>query len=407
MQIRILNAVRNRSALALGAMTAAFVLSALLAIACESPPPRRVEVIKEVEVVRTVEVVKEVEVVRTVEVVKEVEVVRTVEAVKEVEAVKSAARMAEAPPTAVPTNTPAPAAVPTSTPMPTAVPTPAPTPTPTRTYKIAFTSDRDGNYEIYTADADGRNVTRLTFTSFLEFPFDWSPDGKMISYSLSSREGDVLRQLIFTTNADGGNQRPIREEPGGRDLMPVFSPDGREVVFSSNRGGNWDIYIIGVDGENPRQITFSENFDSSPDWSPDGRQIAYESKRDGNWQIYLLDIQSGDERKITSGIAANYRPAFSPDGNEIAYESDSGDIAELFVLDLATLETRQVTRFGKSSCCASWSPDGKFIYFSMRELGEDGQRDIYRISPDGGFPEAVIQSESNDDAVAVSPFMER
>ena len=176
----------------------------------------------------------------------------------------------------------------------------------------------------------------------------------------------------------------------------------------SDRGGNFDIYTIGVKGENPRQITFSENYDGLPDWSPDGRQIAYSSSRDGNSQIYLLDIQSGDERKITSGIADNLYPAFSPDGKEIAYTSDSGDISELFVLDLETLESRQITRFGKDAGAASWSPDAKFIYFSMRELGEDSQRrDIYRISPNGGFPEAVIQSENRNRYVVVSPFIER
>ena len=124
-------------------------------------------------------------------------------------------------------------------------------------------------------------------------------------------------------------------------------------------------------------------------------------------QIYLLDIQSGDERRITSGIANNHSPRFSPDGKEIVYTSHSGDISELFVVDLATLDTRQITRFGKSATSASWSPDAKFIYFSMRELGEGEKSDIYRISPDGGFPEAIIQSESYDGSVVVSPFIER
>lgn len=150
-------------------------------------------------------------------------------------------------------------------------------------YKIAFVSDRDGNDEIYTAEADGGNVQRLTFTSFSEYSRDWSSDGSKISYMLhtvslyeegvdeelykelgkelieewmrenpgitltdqrieeiveeSMLEEMGVRQLIYTASADGSNQKPIRDEPVGADVWPAFSPSGQEVVFSSNRRG--------------------------------------------------------------------------------------------------------------------------------------------------------------------------
>ncbi len=312
-------------------------------------------------------------------------------------------------PTPKPTLTPTPEPTATWTPTPKPTLTPTPEPTPTRAYKIAFASNRDGNYEIYTADADGRNVQRLTFSSFNEYPFDWSSDGSKISYTLSVEDENEWRYFIYTANTDGSDQKPIREEPGGSDYWPVFSPSGREAVFYSNRGGNRDIYRIGVDGSNPRQLTFSESDDIRPDWSPDGGRIAYTSERDGNWQIYLLDLQTGQERKITSGIVNNRQPAFSPSGAEIAYHSVTGEvgdsISELFVLDLETLETRQVTRFGKDACCANWSPDGAFIYFMMSELGED-EWDIHRISPGGGFPETIIGNPGYDGRVVASPFLD-
>ena len=183
------------------------------------------------------------------------------------------------------------------------------------------------------------------------------------------------------------------------------------MVFQSDRGGNWDIYTIGTDGSNPRQLTFSEDFDARPDWSPNGGRIAYMSERDGNWQIYLLDMQTGQEKRLTSGVANSRQPVFSPSGNEIAYNSVSGamgadSISELFIIDLETLATRQITRFGKKACCADWSPDGDFIYFTMRDLGEDGDQDIYRISPNGGFPEAIIANPGYDGRVVVSPFLD-
>ena len=215
--------------------------------------------------------------------------------------------------------------------------------------------------------------------------------------------------FIYTANVDGSDQKPIRDEPGGLDVWPVFSPSGREVVFVSTRGGNLDIYTIGVDGSNPRQLTFSESDDIRPDWSPDSGRIAYTSERDGNWQIYLLDMRTGQEKRLTSGIANSRQPVFSPSGNEIAYHAVSGDvgsaISELFILDLETLATRQITRFGKDACCADWSPDGDFIYFMMSDLNEN-EWDIYRISPNGGFPETIIANPGYDGRVVVSPFLD-
>ena len=135
-----------------------------------------VEVIKEVEV--PVEVVKEV--VRTVEV--PVEVIKEVEV--PVEVVREVVRTVEV----VATPTPV-----VSGQLPILISsTPTTTPVPAH-YEIAFSSDRDDNYEIYTADSDGRKVRRITFTSFDEHPYDWSQDGNMISYDTSFTQDDNRR----------------------------------------------------------------------------------------------------------------------------------------------------------------------------------------------------------------------
>ena len=326
-------------------------------------------------------------------------------------------------------TTPEPASISTPTPEPASTSTPTPPPAPTKTptaepsqtrerpYKIAFMSNRDGNDEIYTAEADGGNVQRLTSTSSGEYPNDWSPDGSKISYTLSDQE--IQRSFIYTVNADGSDSKPIRDEPGEYDAWPVFSPSGREVVFmsGSDRSGSLNIYAIGTDGSNPRQLTFREGDQYRPDWSPNDERIAYMSERDGNQQIYLLDMQTEQEEKLTSGPANNTHPVFSPSGKEIAYHSaasddlgsaTSGDAreSELFVLDLETRETRQITQFGKIACCADWSPDGKFIYFVMADRGKD-EWGIYRISPNGGAPEVIIQDPDYYNArVVVSPFLD-
>ena len=315
-------------------------------------------------------------------------------------------------------STPTPPPVPTKTPTPPPAPTKTPTPEPSQTrerpYKIAFMSNRDGNREIYnrsiyTAEADGGNVQRLTFTSFDESPSDWSPDGSKISYTLVEREidGSAKRTRIYTVNADGSDPKPIRDEWSTR---PAFSPSGREVVFASSSGtgvGGVNLYAIRTDGSNLRQLTFNKYnpFVYYPDWSPNGDQIAYTALRDGYMHMFLLDMQTGQEEKLMSVDTHDASPVFSPDGKEIAYHNitPAHPYTALFVLNLETRETRQII---KDACCADWSPDGKFIYFRMDDPGGKG-KGIYRISPNGGSPEVIIPDTFYYNVrVVVSPFLD-
>ena len=312
------------------------------------------------------------------------------------------------------TPEPAPISTPTPPPAPTKTPMPEPAQTRERPYKIAFMSNRDGNREIYnrsiyTAEADGGNVQRLTFTSFDESPSDWSPDGSKISYTLVEREidGSAKRWGIYTVNADGSDPKPIPDEWG---VSSTFSPSGREVVFASSSGaevGDVNLYAIRTDGSNLRQLTFNKYnpFAYYPDWSPNGDQIAYTALRDGYMHMFLLDMQTGQEEKLMSVDTHNASPVFSPDGKEIAYHNitPAHPYTALFVLNLETRETRQII---KDACCADWSPDGKFIYFRMDDPGGK-DKGIYRISPNGGSPEVIIQDRGYYNVwVVVSPFLD-
>lgn len=279
-----------------------------------------------------------------------------------------------------------------------------PTPVAGTKYLIAFVSDRDGNQEVYVAESDGRNVRRLTFTSFTEQPIDWSPDGKKLAYQLLAKESDRKEVLVFTMNADGSDQKAII---GSKDGWPRWSPDGTKIAFDSRRDGNWEIYIANVDGSESRRVTNNDEGDTRHDWSPDGRYLVYQKKRDDVRQIYLLDLEVGTEQRLTSGPASNGNPAFSPDGKLIAYNSSSGpvgSISNIFLLNLEAGQVHPVTKLDKDACCPRWSPDGAYVYFSMRELGTEDW-DIFRVSVEGGFPELIVRGPGIDARVVVSPFL--
>ena len=94
-----------------------------------------------------------------------------------------------------------------------------------------------------------------------------------------------------------------------------------DIAFSSNRDGNFEIYVMGEDGSNPTPLTDDENENRQPAWSPDGRHIAFSSGRGGNFEIYVMDSDGSNLRRLTSDSASDVSlsPSWSPDGRHIAF----------------------------------------------------------------------------------------
>jgi len=163
---------------------------------------------------------------------------------------------------------------------------------------IVFTSLKDGDLDLYTMDIDGSHVRRLTDTPGYDGGAFFSPDGTKIVYRANhptdSSELAEYRALlaqrivrpnkmeIWMMNADGTDQHQITHL-GGANFAPYFTPDGTRIIFSSNyknpHSGNFDLYIVKVDGSGLEQITTDPGFDGFPQFSPDGRYLVWASSR--------------------------------------------------------------------------------------------------------------------------------
>lgn len=165
---------------------------------------------------------------------------------------------------------------------------------------MTFTSDKDGDLEIYRADLDGKNIVRLTN----EPGYDGGPfvswDGKKIVYRRDTIENDkeladyqgLLKEHmvrpskleIWTMDADGGNKRQVTHL-NAASFAPFISPDNKKIVFSSNygdpKGREFDIWTINVDGTGLERITHTAEFDGFPMWSRDGKKLLFASNRNG------------------------------------------------------------------------------------------------------------------------------
>ena len=279
--------------------------------------------------------------------------------------------------------------------------------------KIAFSSQRDGNSEIYVMNSDGSAQIRLTDNDAKDwYPF-WSPDGEKIVYQSSETE-DGPAQLVVM-NADGSDAQQITDGPYTHS-SPSWSPDGKRIAFHSTRGGGSNVFIVDADGGNETQLTNVPGYNFiSPTWSPDGKRIAVEGgKRDekiqvewGEARLFQIWVVSVDDEKppvqITDNVAYNGYPAWSPKGDVIAFDSNPGTGADVVSVKLGNEKIYNLTDQPTQSEFAAWAPDASKIAFVANR---DGNNEIYIMNADGSEQTRLTFNDVGDTTPAWAPIVD-
>ena len=187
--------------------------------------------------------------------------------------------------------------------------------------RIAFVTDRDGNDKIYVVNANGTGETRLTTGFQPDAAPAWSPDGTKIAFHRFLGNSEIFVMDAEDANNDGNGDNPtnLTNNTAG-DFYPTWSPDGQQIAFTSNRDGNFEIYVMPAAGDpEPTRLTNNAAFDGTPAWSPDGTRIAFTSERDGNSEIYVMDAEDADDDgngdhpvNLTNNAAADIGPDWQP-----------------------------------------------------------------------------------------------
>ena len=192
------------------------------------------------------------------------------------------------------------------------------------------------------------------------------------------RLGDLPSGVIADPNLSRGIGAQVF------DIMPALSPDRQYITFTSNREGNWEIYISAVESDDIRRVTYNTfAVDLDPVWSPVGNDIVYGSNRDGHWELYMFDVTTGEEARLTQTLGNNVNPTWSPDGTRILYQSDIDGFWQIYEYDIATNNTRLLSDGTGDDHDPLYSPDGQSIVFRSYRDGT-GNSALYTMDADGG-----------------------
>jgi Tol biopolymer transport system component len=186
---------------------------------------------------------------------------------------------------------------------------------------VFFTSDRSGNWQVYSVPAAGGAARRIRDNRDREWQAEPSPDGRALAL-LSNKDGpESLYVMDLATGADRMLVRHGRRTGLGN---PSWSRDGRRIVFSTNWAKGFGIHVVDVVSGEERPLTKVHPTGCEPRFHPDGRRVVYVRRggRGDTSQLVEHELDSGREKVLVGWPALNYNPAYAPDGSEIAFTSN-------------------------------------------------------------------------------------
>ncbi len=182
----------------------------------------------------------------------------------------------------------------------------------------------------------------------------------------------------------------------GYDDHPSFSPDGNKILFTSDRSGNLDIWVMNADGSNKTRLTISPERDEMPAWSPDGRKIAYASGPKFQRDIWIMNADGSNKTRITTDQQDEFEPEWSPDGKKIVFSKGPAYKHELWTINIDGSGLKRLT-YGNDDVSSSWYP-GNDILFASGRFNNDWE--VFKVNENGTEITHLSHNTTGEDEVA-------
>jgi TolB protein len=269
--------------------------------------------------------------------------------------------------------------------------------------------------QIFVMELDGRNVQRVSTGTGRTTCGYFFPAGDRVLFSSTHHRSpacpappDRSRGYVwplhpydvFVANPDGSGLRQLTDNPG-YDAEATISPDGRRIIFTSDRDGDLELYVMDADGGNVRRLTHEEGYDGGAFFSPDGSKIVYRAHhptdpaeladyrtllregliRPGQVELWVMDADGSNKRQITNNGAANFAPFFHPNGRQIIFSSNldhpGGRDFDLYLINLDGTGLERITHAPGFDSFPMFSPDGTLLVWASHRGSDRRESDIY------------------------------
>lgn len=233
--------------------------------------------------------------------------------------------------------------------------------------KLAFVGKRGGVSELYTSDLLFRSVVALTSDRALVTGPSWSPDGKQLLYTTYFNSGFPD---LYALDLAAGLRYPIATykgtNSGGR-----FSPDGSRIAMILSGSADTELCVSDASGKNLRRLTRNKSLESGPSWSPDGSQLVFTSDMRGKPQLFTIPSGGGTARPLSTRVSSFCtEPTWNPiDSGQIAFTAATGGGFQIALYEASEGRARVLTSVRGSAVEPKWLNDGRHLIFTQREGG--------------------------------------